>query len=276
MSHEKKSWNVPIAGMWDISWTDSGKRFRKEHRKAKITTQGCKDKTPSTEGNVSDLASDTSSNGSLPATLGENDIAKESVISLFTALASIDISPTEESFDPETDTDSNFSLHGTTPKLGCSSPTWTTEDAQVLETFLDWSHGSSLSKRDAIYISSYERPSLSAFTPHQPDSGFLGHKDDEEMALELCHFVQKFTEGSFIARSTQVTTAVRTSGDADLGLSSEVTVTATAETKSSNRPRSSGTQYVAITIQSTLVYLFIDPNRHSERSSVDLEGLPQS
>jgi hypothetical protein len=64
------------------------------------------------------------------------------------------------------------------------------------------------------------------------------------VALEPCHIVQTFSEGSYIARSTEVTTSLRTPSDPQFGLSSEVTITANTESKSLSRPRSSGGQYV--------------------------------
>ncbi|KAH7120657.1 hypothetical protein EDB81DRAFT_914385 [Dactylonectria macrodidyma] len=245
--------------MRGIFRTDSDKKPKKEARQENTIKQGRKDRTPGAGGGASSHASDSAGNGSLRATLGGNANANESVISFFTALSSIEVpptegpptsteaslleaSPTEASFDLESDTDSAFSLHQATPVIVCSSPTWMIEHVDILERFGDDPQQESISKRDAVYISSFDRPSIVLFTSHDSASPLLRHQDSHHMALEPCHFVQTFTEGSFISRSTHVTTTVRTSGDDDLGLSSQVTITGGADSTSPARPSSSGTR----------------------------------
>ncbi|KPM38730.1 hypothetical protein AK830_g7835 [Neonectria ditissima] len=226
--------------MWDRVRTDPEKKSGKEHRIARAIKRKRKNKAKATT-DIPSLDSDPTSNEPPLPTLGENEDAGDSVMSLFTALASIDIAPAEANFDLESDTESTCSLHGATPRTVCNGPPWTTEDVVILETFFDDSQESPLSKRDAVYISSYDRPSLSSFPPYEPTVPLLDHEDEEQMALEPCNFVQTLTEGSYIARSTQVTTTVRTGSEVNLGLSSQVIVTANVENKTPNRPRSSGT-----------------------------------
>ncbi|KAH7139597.1 hypothetical protein B0J13DRAFT_638500 [Dactylonectria estremocensis] len=233
--------------------TDSEKKSKKEPRQETAIKQRRKGELSTAARDISSHDSDSASNESLRTTLGGNANANESVISFFTALASIDVppteaslteaSPTEASFELESDTDSVFSLHEATPVIVCSSPNWMTEHIDMLENFGDGPQQVSLSKRDAMYASGYDRPNIVLFTSHDSASPLLHRQDGHHMSLEPCHLVQTFTEGSFISRSTQVTTTVRTPSDGDPSLRSEVTITGgRADSPSPIRPGSAGTQ----------------------------------
>ncbi|KAF4459159.1 hypothetical protein FALBO_14089 [Fusarium albosuccineum] len=247
--------------MWDVVWTDPKKESRKEHRERKATKQARSEKGSSKSRSIFSRGSSSSSDGPSLVSFSSRKNGGKSLASVSTTASSIHTSTTAANFDLEADGDSNFDgSYEATPRRVARSFESTLEESSLPEEIEESTEGSlNQSKRDGIIYSE----NLGSLTNHQaltevffqkpvcineqyalPPTSPLAWSTQavERVALEPCHIVQTLSEGSFIARSTEVTTTLRTTPDEPIGLSSEVTITANSETKVTTRPRSAGGQ----------------------------------
>ncbi|KAI8649855.1 hypothetical protein NCS56_01436300 [Fusarium sp. Ph1] len=249
--------------MWDVVWTDPKRESRKEHRERKAR-QPRSDKSSTKARSLFSRGSTSSSDG--PSFVGYpgRKTSSRDFATLSPTPSSIHTTTSTNNYDTEADRASNFTLNNyeTTSDTVSHSFESTTDHTLVHEQILECSSGSSnLSKRDAgIYDFDLTRLTDRQAPPELYNTNSRGDDDHyplppsspwdtqviERVALEPCHIVQTFSEGSYIARSTEVTTSLRTPSDPQFGLSSEVTITANTESKSLSRPRSSGGQTLSL------------------------------
>ncbi|KPM43933.1 hypothetical protein AK830_g2571 [Neonectria ditissima] len=216
--------------MWDVVWTDPDRLSRREHRERKAS-RPARTKTSCSSRSIFSRGSTSSAEGPLQFGLGGRRIVEESVRSLSPALSYTHTSVTAAEYDLESDRCSKSSVGDDLPRvIVARSPDSVTD--RVL-----------LPKQDAestvaqIYLND-SRVSDEPARPQTPSS--FWNTPAVEVALEPCRVVQTLSDGSFIVRSTEVTTTQITE-DTSLGLSSEITTKANAEPKSPNRQRSAST-----------------------------------
>ncbi|EEU37637.1 uncharacterized protein NECHADRAFT_97614 [Fusarium vanettenii 77-13-4] len=216
--------------MWDVVWTDPKRESRKEHRERKAR-QPRSDKSSTKARSLFSRGSTSSSDG--PSFVGYpgRKTSSRDFAPLSPTPSSIHTTTSTNNYDIEADRSSNFTLNNyeTTSDTVSHSFESTTDHTLVHEQILECS--------SELYNTNSRGDDDQYPLPPSPpwDTQVI-----ERVALEPCHIVQTFSEGSYIARSTEVTTSLRTPSDPQFGLSSEVTITANTESKSFSRPRSSG------------------------------------
>ncbi|KAM5349370.1 hypothetical protein ACJ41O_005875 [Fusarium nematophilum] len=268
--------------MWDVVWTDPGKETRREHRERKAFKRVNKDNKSTFASSISSRSSTSSSNAaSLVGFPTRRSASKRGAAPLSPTLSSSRTSPTTASFEMETDRGSSFSGgYEAVPVVVARSPGSVIENDSLRQHVVECSPDSCHPSMPEIYLNNTRythQPRTLTKSPSQscernlskppspwecalskppsqswertltkPPSQNWDTKISERVALQPCHFVQTLSEGSFIARSTEVTTTPRTPCDDTITLISEVTITANTEAKPASkpitRPRSSSGQ----------------------------------
>ncbi|KAK7416162.1 hypothetical protein QQX98_005359 [Neonectria punicea] len=215
--------------MWDVVWTDPNKVSRREHRERKATRPARTKKSYSSR-SIFSRGSTSSFEGHLQSSLAGRRAAEESLASLSPTLSYTHTSVTVADFDLESDRCSKSSVSDeSTPVIVARSPD------SVVDHILLPRQGAG-----CIVEPIYMNDSRASDEPARPKTPSSFWNPAVGVALEPCHVIQTLSDGSFIVRSTEVTTTLLTE-DTSLGLRSEITTTANPEAKSPNRQRSGST-----------------------------------
>ncbi|KAI8651358.1 hypothetical protein NCS55_01380000 [Fusarium keratoplasticum] len=189
--------------MWDVVWTDPKRESRKEHRERKAR-QPRSDKSSTKARSLFSRGSTSSSDG--PSFVGYpgRKTSSRDFATLSPTPSSIHTTTSTNNYDIEADRASNFTLNNyeTTSDTVSHSFESTTDHTLVHEQILECS--------SELYNTNSRGDDDQYPLPPSPpwDTQVI-----ERVALEPCHIVQTFSEGSYIARSTEVTTSLRTPSD---------------------------------------------------------------
>ncbi|KAF4984573.1 hypothetical protein FZEAL_249 [Fusarium zealandicum] len=207
--------------MWDVVWTDPEKESRREHRERKASKPACKDKSSSTPRSIFGRDSTSSSERPFPLSLNGLKPFAKNVASPAPPPSSTHESARAEYYDAES---GRLSYDSIPHKLTGSA----TENMLLRGEFAEFT-------QDQIHM---HDATGDHHLRQSSSSSSWSSTAPERVALEPCQIVQTLSEGSFVARSTQVTTSIRTSDELSSGLASEIIITANTDSP----PKSSGTQ----------------------------------
>ncbi|KAF4949482.1 hypothetical protein FSARC_13466 [Fusarium sarcochroum] len=227
--------------MWEVGWGDTHKETRKEHREKKASkppkppksTSSDKTKTKPKARSIFSRGSSSSSEAPSFGSFSRRRNAERSIASTSdTSSTSARTCPTECNYGLESDRFSNFST---------SSEQTTINVARVV----DISHkrnGQILDNHQDLYLDESLHADLPSPTLTSSSAPPWDTEMTERIALEPCHVIQALSDDSFVARSTEITTTMRTCYDTPYLMSCGVTIMADPDCKVTNRPKSSNAQ----------------------------------
>ncbi|KAF5022693.1 hypothetical protein F66182_5241 [Fusarium sp. NRRL 66182] len=217
--------------MWEVAWADPKKESRREHRERKATKPAQSYKGTPKARSIFSRGSSSSSESTSFASFSRRKHKERHPVSLSPTTSSVSIRTSDVGYNYELETDrlSIFSTRSeqATLNLARVADLNSKRNGQILDTAQD------------IFINHNSHVESPFPLPSQLPTPPLNTEVTELVALAPCHVVQTLSEGSFIARSTEVTSTLRKSTDDPLELSCEVTIVANPSCKTPSRPRSS-------------------------------------
>ncbi|KAM0551232.1 hypothetical protein ACHAPJ_008577 [Fusarium lateritium] len=222
--------------MWEVGWGDTHKETRKEHREKKASKPPKPSRSDKGTHKTRSIFSRGSSSSSEAPSFGSfsrrRNIERSIASTSDTSSSSARTCPTEYNYGLESDRFSSFST---------SSEQTTINVARVV----DISHkrnGQILDNPQDLYMDENFHPDLPSPTLTTSSAPPWDTETTERIALEPCHVIQALSDDSFVARSTEITTTMRTCYDTPYLMSCGVTIMADPDCKVTNRPKSSNAQ----------------------------------